>query len=71
MAKRGKIVLGINSEFFDRKQFICVLVHEMVHQWEWANGTWSDNPESQHGKYFWQWKQPIKEILNLPLSESY
>jgi hypothetical protein len=71
MAKKGKVILGINSDFFDRKQFICVLVHEMVHQWEWSNGFWSDNPSQQHDKSFWQWKQPIKEILNLPLYESY
>lgn len=70
MAEKGKVVLGINSEFFDRKQFICVLVHEMVHQWEWTTGNWRENL-SHHGKTFWYWKRPIEEILGLPLHKTY
>ena len=66
MARKGKVQLGINSEFIDRKTFITILVHEMIHQWQWT-----EIGEMTHGKSFWEWQGPVKRILNLPLYESY
>ena len=66
MATKGHVQLGINSEFDDRKTFITILAHEMIHQWQWTV-----IGEMTHGKTFWQWKDPLKKILNLPLYESY
>ncbi len=66
MSTKGKVVLGICSEFHDRKEFITILVHEMIHQWQWT-----EVGEMTHGKTFWQWKRPVKQILNLPLYERY
>jgi len=66
MAGKGQVKLGICNEFVDRKEFITILVHEMVHQWQWT-----EVGEMTHGKSFWQWEKTVKRILNLPLSEKY
>jgi hypothetical protein len=66
MSKKGKVRLGINSEFGDRKEFIAVLAHEMIHQWQWT-----EIGEMTHGLTFWQWEPILKKTLNLPLHESY
>lgn len=66
LSTKGHVHLGINSEFMDRKEFMTILVHEMVHQWQWTFVG-----EMTHGETFWQWEGPIKRILNLPLSEKY
>jgi len=66
MSKKGKVVIGINSEFDDRKTFITILAHEMIHQWQWT-----EVGEMTHGQTFWQWQPTIKRVLGLPLYESY
>ena len=66
MAVKGKVQLGINVEFEDRKTFLTILVHEMIHQYQWTH-----IGEMTHGKTFWMWKKQIKQVLNLPLFESY
>lgn len=66
LSKKGHVHLGINSEFEDRKTFIMILVHEMIHQWQWT-----EVGEMSHGKTFWQWQGLIKRTLNLPLQEAY
>ena len=65
-AKRGIVKLSINSEFIDRKTFLAVLAHEMIHQWQWT-----EIGEMTHGQTFWQWEPTLKKTLNLPLYESY
>ncbi len=65
-SKKGHVNIGINSDLEDRKEFLMILAHEMVHQWQWT-----EVGEMTHGKTFWQWKGPIKRILNLRLSEVY
>ncbi len=69
MSKKGHVRLEINSEFFDRKQFLAILAHEMIHQWQW---TYEDiKGKMDHGKTFWQWEPVLKRTLNLPLSVTY
>lgn len=83
MGKKGHVQIGINSEFYDRKTFLAILVHEMIHQWQWTDAAelvhgkdtmvW-EKPIADimnHGKTFWQWKKPVREILDLPLNISY
>lgn len=83
MGKKGKVQISINSEFYDRKMFLAILVHEMIHQWQWTEAAeishggvsmvWEKPIKDimNHGKTFWQWKKPVKEILDLPLNISY
>jgi hypothetical protein len=66
MSKKGKVQLGISSEFGDRKEFISVLAHEMIHQWQWTV-----DGNMTHGQTFWQWEKQLKRVFNLPLAESY
>jgi hypothetical protein len=66
LSKKGHVILGICSEFYDRAQFISILAHEMIHQYQWTFVG-----EMTHGKSFWEWKEPLKTILDLPLHVSY
>ena len=59
-----KVEIGIRRELEDRKQFMVVLVHEMVHQYELTT-----IGEMGHGETFYEWAPMIKRVLNLPLSE--
>lgn len=68
MAKKGHVQLGISSEFGDRKEFIAVLAHEMIHQWQW---TVDGGGRMTHGETFWQWEKQLKRVFNLPLHETY
>jgi len=58
------IVLGITSNMWDRKTFLTVLVHEMVHQWE--HETYG---RMSHGQNFHQWRDRIKRDIGLSLDE--
>lgn len=53
----------INSEFLDRKAFITVLAHEMVHQYEWVT-----YGRMTHGKNFFAWKPILKKQLDITLT---
>lgn len=68
-ADKGCVHLRINSEFFDRKTFLAVLVHEMVHQWQWTDE--QAKGIMKHGPTFWLWEERIKKTLGLPLHISY
>jgi hypothetical protein len=69
LATKGHVYLGINSEFFDRKTFIAVLAHEMIHQWQWTDE--SAHGQTSHGKTFYQWEHTLQSTLGLSLAESY
>lgn len=58
------IVLGITSDMWDRKTFLTVLVHEMVHQHE--HQTYK---KMSHGQNFYYWQDKIKRNIGLSLSE--
>lgn len=64
-SKLHPVTFDIKEEMDDRKMFMDVLAHEMVHQWEqqtFGNMT--------HGKNFYKWKRKLKE-LGITLNESY
>lgn len=58
------VSLGIYREMPDRKVFLTVLVHEMVHQWEHQN-----IGKMSHGQNFYMWKGRIKRNIGLDLDE--
>lgn len=58
------VEMGIRREMEDRRQFLTVLVHEMVHQYEWVY-----HRKMTHGQSFYEWAPLIKRELNLPLSQ--
>jgi hypothetical protein len=65
-----RVTIGIHADMWDRREFLTVLVHEMVHQWEWeVVGKW--DPWVEHGKQFFSWKHKIKTRANLPLDKTY
>ena len=59
--------IGIRRELDDRKLFLSVLVHEMVHQW---NAQFKIT-KMHHGVDFFAWKNRIYRVTGLQLSESY
>jgi hypothetical protein len=59
------IELQINPKFDNFKHFIIILVHEMIHAWEWIL-----KGKCSHGKDFFSWKQKLKEH-GIPLQEKY
>jgi hypothetical protein len=69
LSTKGHVHLGINSEFFDRKTFLAVLAHEMIHQWQWTDEEFGGR--LTHGETFWRWESVLKNNLKLPLFESY
>lgn len=65
-----RVSIGINRTIQNRKMFLSILVHEMVHQWEWeVDQTWSN--KSMHGHRFMAWADYIKAKTNLPLQKTY
>ena len=58
------IEMGIRRELEDRKQFLTVLAHESVHQYQWIT-----ERRISHGQSFYAWAPMLKRVLNLPLSE--
>lgn len=69
-SKQPKVVIAINTDIIDRKMFLCVLAHEMVHQWEWeVENEWFT--DDGHGEKFFSWRHRLKHRVGLPLDESY
>ena len=60
------IELGIRRELNDRRTFLIVLIHEMVHQYDWEI---NKTKAPTHGKTFYSWAPLIKQIVNLPLNK--
>lgn len=64
--KQRRVVIGLRTDYLDRKTFLTVLAHEMVHQWEWEIlGDWSS--KSEHGAKFFSWRNKLKARVSLPL----
>lgn len=61
---RYDVKMGVRRQLEDRKQFVTVLVHEMVHQYEWIY-----HRRMSHGQNFYEWAPLIKRELNLPLTQ--
>lgn len=49
--------LEINPRFRDFKTFLKVLIHEMVHSYQFIN----QEREMSHGRYFFNWKKRIEK----------
>lgn len=60
---RTMVEIGIRREQVDRKTFLTVLAHEMVHQWQWAN-----KQRLGHGKSFDKWKPILKQTVDITLT---
>lgn len=58
------IRLGIRRQQCDKETFLVVLVHEMVHQYEWAV-----HKKMTHGKTFYAWQDRVFDTIGLPLNE--
>lgn len=57
--------LKIKSKFENRKRFVEVIVHEMIHLYEWV-----EYHKMTHGKDFFEWKNKLKKY-NLDLYKKY
>ena len=64
LKRKGRVVIGISDNCFDKKLFLTVLVHEMVHAYEHQ-----ELNKMSHGKTFYEWAPKIKSRANLKLSE--
>lgn len=61
-----RVRIGLLRDYWDRKTFLIVLAHEMVHQWEWEiQADW--NPNVEHGTDFFSWQNKVKYRIGLPL----
>lgn len=60
---RTLIEIGIRREQIDRKTFLTVLAHEMVHQWQWVH-----KERMGHGKSFVKWKPILKQTVDIALN---
>lgn len=56
-------VIRLKKKAETRKVFFSVLIHEMVHQWEWET-----LGKVSHHKYFYMWKDTIRDSVGLPLA---
>jgi hypothetical protein len=63
LKRNGDVHLAIRSDLPSFSTFLTVLVHEMVHQWQWVN-----HKHIAHGPSFYKWKPIIEERVGLPLS---
>ena len=68
--KNRRVRIGINRTLNNLHDFLCVILHEMVHQWQWEHlGVWDDNV--MHGKSFYEWHEIIMERSGAPLAKTY
>lgn len=69
-SKKRRVRIGITTNVWGRKEFLCILAHEMVHQWEWEIlGKWE--PNVAHGTRFFSWREKLKQRAGLPLETVY
>ena len=67
---RRMVSLGLSTELDTLDKFLIILVHEMVHQWEWEiNNDWND--KVKHGKAFYSWRDKVNEYFGMPLMAKY
>lgn len=68
--KNRRVKIGINSKIRNLSDFLSVLIHEMVHQWEWqVLGEWDNNVA--HGKDFYSWKPKIYSKFGVQLCKNH
>lgn len=65
------VEICMNSEIDNLYKFICIMIHESVHQWEWEIlNEWRDDGV-QHTKQFYSWRELILERTGAPLTSTY
>lgn len=70
-AKKQRVVIGMSTDLWDRHEFLCILAHEMVHQWEWEIANiWEPNAAA-HGAQFFSWRSKLRMRVGLPLQKTY
>jgi len=62
--RKNSVSLGIRAGIDSRRCFLTVLVHEMVHHWEFIT-----YGRMSHGKNFYAWEKRVKRYLGLNLNE--
>ena len=60
----GDVVICLRREYDTIYTFLTVLIHEMVHQYQWYT-----DKRITHGKTFYTWEQRVKTATGLPLHE--
>ncbi len=69
-AKARRVTIGLSTDICERKEFLTILAHEMVHQWEWEVAKkWE--PNIAHGKRFFSWRGKLRVRAGLPLERTY
>lgn len=64
------VVIGISRTIDNLHNFLCILIHEMVHAWEWIIlNKWND--KVLHGKAFYSWKETVHTRFGAPLRACY
>lgn len=64
------VKIGINSKIKNTNILLNILIHEMVHQWEYQIlGEWDDS--IAHGKNFYSWREPLHELFGVTIQKSY
>lgn len=63
--KKQQISLAIQPEFISRTLFLSILVHEMVHAWEYQQHGTID-----HGEHFLSWASKILSATTLILKQT-
>jgi len=64
LKRNSNVVVGLYREMWDRKYFLTILVHEMVHSYEYQ-----EHGYMSHGDNFYKWAPKIKRTIGLQLSE--
>ena len=65
-----RVTIGISTDIWERREFLIILAHEMVHQAEWEIcRSWK--PRVAHGELFFSWKPKLKQRAGLPLDSAY
>lgn len=58
------------SKIYTRAHFICVLAHEMVHQYQFLYRSETHySKRMDHGKTFYEWKDIIENIIGVKLTK--
>lgn len=66
--KTNNTTFYIDPRIDTREALICILAHEMVHQWQhWARTNVPKDSRMSHGKTFYQWKPVIESKLGVKL----
>jgi len=55
-------IIRLKNKYETRRLFMAILIHEMVHQWEWETFE-----NTSHHKFFYMWQDRIQTVTGLPL----